>query len=266
MTNTTAIQRIKTTSGNTPIDYETLANLPVPDKSLEGGMNKEYGFFADAKATGDRLSSLEDILRDGNDLTQKNLIQEINIINNIISDSNGHGKRISDNEVNISQNKKDISSNAKKIAQIEEAISDDTGLGKRINDLTYAYYGFIKIVTDWNDAKDSGTYYADEGVILNSPIISADKSDTSSQQNNYVQYGYVQSYVLNGEYIYVHQTVHIVRKQGVEQGTAYTKAERYFSYDSNAWSDWADATPLYESITQEDIDSVFSSTLKAPQS
>lgn len=49
------IKKIRTQSGDAQIDYESLANLPVPDKTLT-----QEGKAADAKEVGDRLSKLSD--------------------------------------------------------------------------------------------------------------------------------------------------------------------------------------------------------------
>ena len=47
------IKKIRTQSGDVQIDYESLANLPVPDKTLT-----QEGKAADAKEVGDRLGQL----------------------------------------------------------------------------------------------------------------------------------------------------------------------------------------------------------------
>ena len=49
------IKKIRTQSGDAQIDYESLANLPVPDKTLT-----QEGKAADAKEVGDRLGQLSD--------------------------------------------------------------------------------------------------------------------------------------------------------------------------------------------------------------
>lgn len=49
------IKKIRTQSGDAQIDYESLANLPAPDKTLT-----QEGKAADAKEVGDRLSQLSD--------------------------------------------------------------------------------------------------------------------------------------------------------------------------------------------------------------
>lgn len=47
------ITRIRTESGDLPIDYNALANLPIPDTTLD-----KSGSFADAKAVGDQIDSI----------------------------------------------------------------------------------------------------------------------------------------------------------------------------------------------------------------
>ena len=53
------IKKIRTQSGDAQIDYESLANLPVPDKTLT-----QEGKAADAKEVGDRLGQLSDDIDD----------------------------------------------------------------------------------------------------------------------------------------------------------------------------------------------------------
>lgn len=47
------ITSIRTTNGDLPYDYNSLANLPQPDTTLS-----KSGGFADAKATGNAISKL----------------------------------------------------------------------------------------------------------------------------------------------------------------------------------------------------------------
>ena len=51
------ITRIRTEKGDLPIDFYSLYNLPAFDTKLDGS-DESTGFFADAKAVGDRLNDM----------------------------------------------------------------------------------------------------------------------------------------------------------------------------------------------------------------
>ena len=53
------ITKIRTEGGDLPIDYNSLANLPSPDTTLT-----KSGSFADAKAVGDKIRNINDIIKE----------------------------------------------------------------------------------------------------------------------------------------------------------------------------------------------------------
>lgn len=71
------VTKIRTESGDLQIDYNALANLPKSDDSLT-----QSGSFADAKATGDTINTVQDRVQElvGNTPVSEQISAQIDIV------------------------------------------------------------------------------------------------------------------------------------------------------------------------------------------
>lgn len=151
-----SVEYIETTSGLVKVYYPGLDALPVSDATL-----REKGMFADAKVVGDRLKPLEDALKDKS--TQK--ITTSNVVDRVVNlevktadTENGHGKRITDIEKIINDNK----------------LTSNTRIAERVTDLEKVVGKDATEVTDWNTATETGWYYNnDASKVKNGPLDNA---------------------------------------------------------------------------------------------
>ena len=79
----TYVTKVRTEDGDLQIDYNALANLPKSDTTLT-----KSGSFADAKATGDAISDLEDVINDSLKSDVETLGSNITIVQTSVNELN----------------------------------------------------------------------------------------------------------------------------------------------------------------------------------
>lgn len=206
------IQRVKTTSGNALIDYRELENKPVSDASLTIS-----GGFADAKAVGNRLSPLEEVLTDQTtkQITTTNIVKRVNNLETVTSATgNGQGKQLADLKNIIDKNNFSASSNiTNRLSSVEKTVGQTAST-----------------VTDWSLATNTGWYEnSNASAVKNGPL---------SDASGYSTYGEVVSQKI--------KTVYLKNSSGL--------VRRFESYCiGSGWTSWVETTPMTSELTKSDF-------------
>lgn len=224
-----SIEYIETTSGLVKVYYPALDALPVSDATL-----REKGMFADAKAVGDRLKPVENVLTDktSGKITTENVLDKLAQNNkdilNIKEVNNTQDKSIDDINQIISINglgKEEC------ITQVLRETCDDVSeinlkIGKQ----------YRNTVTDWNKINNTGWYKNDDSTkVSNAPI----------KLSGYSTFGEHRSIQGDRDDVNLYQRVYLTNEN------SYRSFER-FCLKSNLnfkWTDWVETTPMSSAIT-----------------
>ena len=263
-----SIQRIRTTLGDMPIDYECLINKPETTKTLVLDKVKS-GDFADAKAVAAEIQSLtkkienvqsssssgsqnvstiNTILNNNGITSSTNVMQNIKDINNKISSLSGSGSTVSNADLkaildankltkstNITQTVSTLQSNVNSVeSRVSKLESSSGSTTPTTSPLTATK------ITNWNSISSlsDGWYYS------TSSTASSDGSPGTMSNLTYY-FGEIHSFTV-GSTKYVRETVYAFQSN---KTTFQLSFERISSNGGTNWGEWYETTPMNQVIT-----------------
>ena len=255
MTDNSSVQRIRTTLGDVPIDYEYLINKPETIKTLVLDKVKS-GDFADAKAVATELQNvikkIETIQKSASSNNQ-NISSITTTLNNngITSDTNFAGdiKDINSNISSLTGGSKPITStsslkkilDANKLSESTNITQNFTNIDTRVAKLE-SFSGLAPSkTTNWNTITSNGWYYSD------SSTVSTDNSPGNiiTGLGCYIGEVYIFEY---GLVKYIHQKVY-----GIIKGNYILRRSFERNGIGTTWGAWYETTPIYQTITENEF-------------
>lgn len=269
-----SIQRIRTTLGDIPIDYNSLINKPETTKTLVLDKVKA-GDFADAKAVATELqsitkkieniqsssssgsqnvSTISTILSNNGITSSTNVMQNIKDINNKVSSLSGSGSTVSNADLkaildanklskstNITQSVSNLQSN---VSSVENRISK---LESSSGSTTPNTSEIVTHITNWNTATENGWYYSDNSSLSN------DNSPGRLSEGLMYYLGNVRLFKVDST-TYVRQIVYAFIGGLYSVQKSYERNARLGN--STTWGEWYETTPMSKAITTTEFQSL----------
>lgn len=271
-----SIQRIRTTLGDMPIDYECLINKPETTKTLVLDKVKA-GDFADAKAVATEIQSLtkkiesiqsssssgssnvstiNTILNNNGITSSTNVMKDIKDINSKISSLSGNsGSSVSNSDLKAILDANKLTKSTNITQTVSNLQSNVSGIESRVSKLESSSGGTtpttspltaIKI-TNWNyiSSLSDGWYYS------TSSTAGSDGSPGTMSNLTYY-FGEIHSFTV-GSTKYVRETVYAFQSN---KTTFQFSFERVSSNGGTNWGEWYEITPMHQTITTTEFQSL----------